>query len=124
MEARVEGCLIDVFIEYLRYRNQFVRADKSRSKVQLTTGGISSAPLPEPLLVCFSVNDLRDIVFTNDPYLFADDSKKLEIGNSPSDIQLNIDGVDSCVTVEYMKLPIDKCSTPRKRRTEKGFHFA
>ena len=56
--------------------------------------------------------------------MFADDLNLLAIGKSQSDVQIDIDAIESWVGTNHMELAIDKFSTLKIRGTEKEFHLA
>ena len=120
----VGGCLLDVLYDYVEDRKQFVRADNISSKVLSITSGVPQGSLLGPLLLCIFINDLPDVLRFSEPYLFADDLKILAVGHSQSDVQIDIDAVDSWVRTNHVELAINKCSTLKVRGTEKKFHLA
>ena len=69
----VGGCFLEVLIDYLHNRRQFVRADNTSSQFLEITSGVPQGSLLGPLLFCVLINDLPDVLRFSDPYLFADD---------------------------------------------------
>ena len=93
----VGGCLLEILVDYLNGRKQFVRADSTNSKVLDVTSGVPQGSLLGPLLFCIFINDLPDILRFSDPYLFADDLKILAIGKTHEEIQIDIDAIQEWV---------------------------
>ena len=120
----VRGGLLDVLYDYLEDRKQFVRADNTSSKVLSITSGVPQGSLLGPLLFCIFINDLPNVLRFSEPNLFADDFKILAIGHSQSDVQIDMDAIDSWIRTNHMELAIDKCSMLKNRGTEKEFHLA
>ena len=120
----VGGCLFDVLHDYLGDKKQFARTDYTSSNVISTTNGVLRGSLHGPLLFCYLSNDLSDIFHFNEPYLFADDLKGLAIGNSQSDVQVDIIAIDRWVGTNHMQLQIDERLRLKICGTEKKLHFA
>ena len=115
---------LDAFYDYLEDRKQFVRADTTSNKVLSTNNGVPQGCLLGPLLFCIFVNDLPDVLRFIEPYWFADDLKILAIGHNQSDVQNDIDAIESWLRTNHMELAIDKSSTLKIRGTKKEFHLA
>ena len=111
-------CLLDVLQDYLEDMVQFVRADSNSSKSLSTT---SEVPLRSLLPTADAfINNLPDTLRFSEPYPFAVDLKTPAIGNSPVDLQIITDAIDSWVMTNHMELAIDKFSTLKNRGTEKN----
>ena len=73
----VGGCFLNILIDYLHNRQQFVRADNRNSRILEITSGVPQGSLPGHLLFCILIKDLPDLLRFSNPYLFADDLKIL-----------------------------------------------
>ncbi|XP_075248432.1 uncharacterized protein LOC142341389 [Convolutriloba macropyga] len=82
----VGGSLLQVLMDYLSNRKQFVRINNPCSGVRDVTSGV-------PLLFCIFINDLSDALKFSDPFIFADDLKILEIGKDHWTIQEDLDSI-------------------------------
>ena len=58
----VGGCFLEVLVDYLLNRRQFVRADNASSRFLEFTNGVSQGSLFGPLLFCILINDLPDVL--------------------------------------------------------------
>ena len=75
----VGGCLLEIIIDYLDNRKQFVRVDNTRSETLDVTSGLPQGSLLGPLLFCIFINDLPDVLVFSDTCIFADDLKILAV---------------------------------------------
>ena len=103
----VGGCFLEVFVDYLPNRRQFVRADKTSSRILEITSCVPQGSLLGPLLFCTLINDLPDVLRFSDPYLFADDLKILSIGYSDTEFQEDINAVQNWVATNKMKFAVE-----------------
>ena len=76
----VGGCFLEIMVDYLHKRRQFVRADNTSSRILEITSGLSQGSLLGPLLFCILINDLPDVIRFSYPYLFVDDLKIFSTG--------------------------------------------
>ena len=90
----VRGCLFDVLSDYLEDGKQFVQADNTGSKVLSINEGVPQWSWLGPYLFCIFINDLPDVLRFSEPYLFADDLKKLAPSHNQSDVQIDINTID------------------------------
>ena len=119
----VGGCFLEVLVDYLHKRRQFVRADNTSSRILEITSGVPQGSLLGPLLFCILINDLPDVLRFSDPYLFADDLKILSIGYSDTEFQEDINAVQKWVATNKMELAVDKCEILNIRGPEKDFEL-
>ena len=119
----VGGCFLEVLVDYLHNKRQFVRADNTSSRILEITSGVPQGSLLGPLLFCILINDLPDVLRFSDPYLFADDLKILAIGYSDTEFQEDINAVQNWVATNKMELAVDKFATLNIRGPEKDFEL-
>ena len=119
----VGGCFLEVLVDYLNNRRQFVRADNTSSRILEITSGVPQGSLLGPLLFCILINDLPDVLRFSDPYPFADDLKILSIGYSDTEFQEDINAVQNWVATNKMELAVDKCAILNIRGPEKDFEL-
>ena len=119
----VGRCFFEVFVDYLHNRTQFVRANKTSSRILEIPRGVLQGSLLGPLLFCIHINDLPDVLRFSDPYLFADDLKILSIGYSDTELQEDINAVQNWVATNKMELAVDKCAILNIRGPEKDFEL-
>ena len=93
----VGGCLLEILINYLKNRKQFVRIDNCSSRTLDVTSGALQTSLLGPLLFCIFINDLPEVPNFSEPFIFADDLKVLSIKKSYLEIQDDLDRVEECV---------------------------
>ena len=93
----VGGCFLEVLVDHLHNRRQFVRADNTSSWILEIYSGVPQGSLLGSLLFCILTNDLPDVLKFSDPYLFADDLKILSIGYSDTDFQEDKNAVQNWV---------------------------
>lgn len=105
----VGGCYLEVLIDYLHERKQFVRVDNVESTVLDVTSGVPQGSLLGPLLFCIFINDLPDVLFFSEPFLYADDLKLLSIGKSREEIAIDLTALQKWIEKNHMQLAEDKC---------------
>ena len=91
------GCLLEIIIDYLDNRKQFVRVDNTRSETLDVTSGVSQGSLLEPLLFCIFTNDLPDMLVFSDPFIFADDLKTLAVKKTFWQVQNDLNDFEQLV---------------------------
>ena len=106
----VGGCLLEIIIDYLDNRKQFVRVDNTRSETLDVTSGVPQGSLLGPLLFCIFINDLPDVLVFSDPFIFADDLKILAVKKTFWQVQNDLNGIEQWVNENKMKLAMDKCA--------------
>ena len=106
----VGGCLLEIIIDYLDNRKQFVRIDNTRSENLDVTSGVPQGSLLGPLLFCIFINDLPDVLVFSDPFIFADDLKILAVKKTFWQVQNDLNGIEQWVNENKMKLAMDKCA--------------
>ena len=105
----VGGCLLEIIIDYLDNRKQFVRVDNTRSETLDVTSGVPQGSLLGPLLFCIFISDLPDVLVFSDPFIFADYLKILAVKKTFWQVQNDLDGIEQWVNENKMKLAMDKC---------------
>ena len=103
----VRGCFLEVLVDDLHNRSQFVRSDNTNSRTLEITSGVPQRSLRGPLLFCELINDLPDVLRFSDPYLFATDLNILSIGYSDTEFQEGINAVRNWVATNKMELKVD-----------------
>ena len=88
------GCLLEIIIDYLDNRKQFVRVDNTRSETLDVTIGVPKGSLLGPLLFCMFINDLPDVLVFSDPFIFADDLKILAVKKTFWQVQNDLNGIE------------------------------
>ena len=106
----VVGCLLEIIIDYLDNRKQFVRVDNTRSETLDVTSGVPQGSLLGPLLFCVFINNLPDVLVFSDPFIFADDLKILAVKKTFWQVQNDLNGIEQWVNENKMKLAMDKCA--------------
>ena len=89
----VGGCLLQVLMDYLSNRKQFVRINNTCFGVRDVNSGVPQGSLLGPLLFCIFINDLADALKCSDPFIFADDLKIFAIGKDHLTIQDDLDSI-------------------------------
>ena len=115
----VGSCLLEIIIDYLDNRKQFVRVDNTRSETLDVTSEVPQGSLLGPLLFCISINDLPDLLVFSDPFIFADDLKILAVKKTFWQVQNNLNGIEQWVNENKMKLAMDKCAKLSMRSNTK-----
>ena len=105
----VGGCLLEVLVDYLTNRKQYVRVENTSSDTLDVTSGVPQGSLLGPLLFCIFINDLPDVLVFCLPFIFADDLKILSIRASFWEIQDDLDAIEKWVKKNKMALAMDKC---------------
>ena len=106
----VGDCLLEIIIDYLDNRKQFVRVDNTRSETLDVTSGVPQGSLLGPLLFCKFINDLPDVLVFSDPFIFVDDLKILAVKKTFWQVQNDLNGIEQWVNENKMKLAMDKCA--------------
>ena len=101
--------MLEILIDYLKDRRQYVRVDNTSSKILDITSGIAQGSLLGPLLFCIFINDLPDVLMFSEPFIFADD-KILAAQRSYWEVQDDLHGIENWIIQNKMELPIDKCA--------------
>ena len=89
------GCFLEVLVDCLHNRRQFVTADNTSSRIIEITSGVPQGSLFGTSLFCTLINDFPDVLRVIDPYLFADDLKILSIGYSDTEFQEDINATEN-----------------------------
>ena len=105
----VGECFLDILYDYLSQQKQYVRIGHHTSKEIQVTSGVPQGSLLGPLLFCFFINDLLDVLTFSQPFIFADDLKILAIGKSNEEVQTDIKRIWKRVKSNKMKLAVNKC---------------
>ena len=79
IDIGVGGCLLEILIDYLNDRQQYVRVDNTSSKILDITSGVPQGLLLCPIVFCVFINDLPDVLMFSEPFIFADDLKILAV---------------------------------------------
>ena len=106
----VGGCLLEILIDYLSDRRQYVRVDNSSSKILDITGGVPQGSLLGPILFCIFINNLPDVLMSYEPFIFADDLKILAVQRSYWEVQDDLHGIENWIIQNTMELAKDKCA--------------
>ena len=117
----VGGCLLQVLMDYLSNRKQFVRVNKTCSGVRDVNSGVPQGSLLCPLLFCIFINDLPEALKFSDPFMFADDLKILAIGKDHWTIQEDLDKIATWVKSNKMERALDKCAQITFREKVRNF---
>ena len=97
IDIGVEGCLLEILIDYLSDRRQFVRVDNTSSEIG-------------PKLFCIFINDLPDVLLFSEPFIFANDLKILAVQSSYWEVQDDLHGIENWIIQNKMEFAIDKCA--------------
>ena len=117
----VGGCFLEVLVDYLKDRKQYVRVDNQRSITLPVNSGVPQGSLLGPLLFCIFINDLPDRLKFSEPYIFADDLKILAIKPDSISLQRDLRAIESWVNENKMSLAMDKCAKLTFRGINKNF---
>ena len=79
IDIGVGGCLLEILIDYLSDRRQYVRVDNTSSKILDITSGVPHGSLLGPILFCIFINDLPGVLMFSESFIFADDLKILAV---------------------------------------------
>ena len=104
------GGLLEIIIDYIDNRKQFVRLDNTRLETLDVTSGVPQGSLLGPLLFCIFINDLPDVLVFSDPFIFADDLKFLAVKKTFWQVQNDLNGIEQWINENKMKLAMDKCA--------------
>ena len=110
IDIGVGGCLLEILIDYLSDRRQYVRADNTSSKILDKTSGVPQGSLLGPILFYIFIIDLPDVLMFSEPSIFADDPKILAVQRSYWGVQDDLHGVENWIIQNKMELAIDKCA--------------
>ena len=119
----VGGCLLEILINYLENRQQFLRIDNSRSRNLNVASAVHQGSLLGPLLFCIIINDLAEVLSFSEPFIFADDLKVLSIMKSFWEIQDDLDRAEELVKKNRMELSMDKCTKITFRGSDRCFNI-
>ena len=119
----VGGCLVEILINYLENRKQFVRIDNCSSRTLDVTIGVPQESLLGPLLFCICMNDLPEFVTFSEPFIFADDLRVPSIKKSYWKTQDDLDRIEECVKKNGTELPMDKCTKISFRGSDRNFNI-
>ena len=110
IDIGVGGCLLEILIDYLSDRRQYVRVDNTSSKILDITSGVPPGSLLGPLLFYIFINDLPDVLMFSEPFIFADDLKNLAVQRSCWEVQDDLHGIQNWIIQNKMELAIDMCA--------------
>ena len=79
IDIGVGGCLLEILIDYLSDRRQYMRVDNTSSKILDITSGVQHGSLLGPILFCIFINDLPGVLLFSESFIFADDLKILAV---------------------------------------------
>ena len=103
------GCLLEILIEYLSDRRQYVRVDNTSSRILDITSGVPQGSLLGPILFCIFINDLPYVLMFSEHFIFADDRKILAVQRSYWEVQDDLHGIENWIIQNKIELAIDKC---------------
>ena len=104
---RVGGYPLQVLVDYLINRKQFVRIDNPCSGLRDVNSGMPQGSLLGPLLICTFINNLPDALKFSDIFIFADDLKTLAIGKGHCAIQQDLDSIATWVRSNKMERELE-----------------
>ena len=119
----IGGCLLEILINYLENRKQFVRIDNCSSRTLDVTSKVPQGSVLGPLLFCILINDLPEFLNFSEPFISADDLKVLSIKKSYWEIQHDLDRVKEWVEKNIMELAMDKCTKITFRGNDRSFNI-
>ena len=79
----VGGCLLEILIDYLSDRRQYMRVDNTSSKILDITSGVPQGSFLGPILFCTFIR----------PVIVADDLKILAVQRSYWEVQDDLNGI-------------------------------
>ena len=110
IDIGVGVCLLEILIDYLSDRRQYVRVDITSSKILDITSGVPQGSLLGPILFCIFINDLPDVLIFSEPFIFGDDLTILAVQRSYWEVQNDLHGIENWIIQNKMELTIDKCA--------------
>ena len=110
IDIGVGGCMLEILIDYLSDRRQYVRVDNTSSKILDITSGVPQGSLLGPILFCIFINDLPAVLMFSEPFIFADDPKILAVQRSYWEVQDDLHGIENWIIENKMELAKDKCA--------------
>ena len=110
IDIGVGGCLLEILIDYLSDRRQYVRVDNTSSKILDITSGVPQGSLLGPILFCIFINDLPDVLMFSEPFIFADDLKFLAVQRSYWEVRDDLHGIENWIIQNKLELAIGKCA--------------
>ena len=107
-EIGVGGCILEVLINYLTNRKQFVRVENVCSQMKDVSSGVHQGSLLGPLLFCIFINNLHEAVIFSETHIFAGDLKALPTNRTPAQIQSDLHSIENLVSSNMMEFAWDK----------------
>ena len=110
IDIGVGGCLLEILIDYLSDRRQYMRVDITSSKILDITSGVPQSSLLGPTMFCIFINDLPDVRMFSEPFICADDLKILAVQRNYWEVQDDLHGIENWIIQNKMELATDKCA--------------
>jgi len=105
----IGGATWNWFQAYLTYRSQCVKIGISYSDLCNALSGVPQESVLGPILFVIFINDLPNIIQSAIPFIFADDTKCLQMIRSADDTQkLQSDINNACTWSSISNLPFDE----------------